>query len=181
LVPGGHVMHTMKNGVLIPSAGIDESNAGDYFILWPEQPQKIAAMLRRWFCRAYGLRQLGVIITDSRSMPLRRGVIGVAIGWAGFSPLYDYRGKKDLFGRTLRVSQANVADALAAAAVLAMGEGAEQTPLTIIRGAPHLRFFSREPRTEKRTHQSFIVPMREDLFAPFLRGVRWKRGGRNRR
>ena len=176
-VPGGHVIHTLKNNLLIPSAGIDESNAAGYYILWPKDPEKSARRILSFFRRRYGVKNCGVIITDSRSMPFRRGVVGVAIGWAGFDPLYDYRGKKDLFGRELRVSQTNVADALAAAAVFAMGEGAEQTPMVIIRDAPRIRFFSGEPRARRRVHGSFIVSMRDDLFAPFLRGVRWKRGG----
>ena len=69
-------------------------------------------------------------------MPLRAGVTGVALGYAGFRGVRDYRGKKDLFGKKSRFTKSNIADALAAAAVLLMGEGDEQTPLVIIKKAP---------------------------------------------
>lgn len=172
-VPGKHVLHTIKNGALVASAGIDASNAGDYYILWPREPQKTAEKLLRWFKKTYRLKRLGLIITDSRSMPLRRGVVGFALAWAGFEPLYDYRGTKDLFGRKFMVSQANIADSLASAAVLAMGEGKEQTPLAIIRGAPRVQ----PPQKKRGKYKSLIVPMREDIFAPFLKKARWRRGG----
>lgn len=172
-VPGRHVLHTIKNSSLIASAGIDTSNAGDYYILWPREPKKTADKLLQWFKKTYRLKRLGLIITDSRSMPLRRGIVGFALSYAGFEPLYDYRGTKDLFGRKFAVSQQNLADALAASAVLAMGEGREQTPLALVRGAPHIR----SPQKRRGKYGSLIVPMREDIFAPFLKNARWRKGG----
>lgn len=172
-VPGRHVLHTIKNGALVASAGIDMSNAGGYYILWPREPQKTAAKLLRWFKKTYRLKRFGLIITDSRSMPLRRGVVGFALAWAGFEPLYDYRGRKDIFGRKFAMSQQNLADALAAASVLVMGEGKEQTPLAIIRGAPRVQ----PPQKKRGKYKSLIVPMREDIFAPFLKKARWRMGG----
>jgi F420-0:gamma-glutamyl ligase len=117
---------TITKGVLIRAAGIDESNGNGHYILWPNNPEKSAVSLRRALMRRYKVSKLGVIITDSISTPLRRGAVGFALAWAGFEPLYDYRGRKDIFGRTITVEQANVADALAAAAVVVMGEGANK-------------------------------------------------------
>ena len=175
-VPGGYVMHTLTRGVLAPSAGIDASNAAGHYILWPGDPPRSARRIWRQLRARHGLRRLGVIITNSRSAPLRRGVLGFALAHWGFRPLRDYRGRRDVFGRRLRFSQANVADALGAAAVLAMGEGAEQTPLALIRGAPGLRFVARPGRSAER-FSGLEVPPEEDLYWPFLRGVPWCPGG----
>jgi len=171
-VPGEHVIHTLKEHTLIPSAGIDASNADGHYILWPKEPQKTAFRMLRWFKKTYRCRRLGLIITDSHSAPFRRGTLGFALAWTGFEPLYDYRGAKDLFGRELSVTQANVADALAAAAVLLMGEGSEQTPLAIIRGAARVG-----GRKSRRSPDAFQVPLKEDLFAPFFQSVPWQKGG----
>jgi coenzyme F420-0:L-glutamate ligase len=162
---------TLTQGVLIRAAGIDESNGNGYYTLWPLRPQYSAARLRRELMNHYGIKSLGVLVTDSISTPLRRGAIGFALAWAGFEPLYDYRGKKDIFGRKLQYEQSNVADALAAAAVLMMGEGSERTPLALIRNAPE-KIWNRKHRAD-----SFIVPLKEDLFAMFLTKAVWKKGG----
>jgi F420-0:gamma-glutamyl ligase len=119
------------------NAGIDESNAANgELILLPKDSFKSAGCIRKKLMKYFGLKKLGVVITDSRLMPLRAGVVGVAFGYAGFKGLRDYRGTKDIFGRTLTMSQTNIADSLATAAVLLTGEGNEQTPLALIRYAP---------------------------------------------
>ncbi len=171
VVPGGHIIHTLKENFLIASAGIDESNGDGYYILWPLYPHRAARSLQLFFKKKYKVNNLGVIITDSHSMPLRRGVVGFALGWAGINPLYDYRKSRDLFGRQLKVTQANIVDALAAAAVVVMGEGAEQTPIALIRNVPYLAF----KKSTTRRFSSFQVRRTEDLFAPFLNRVPWKR------
>lgn len=182
---GRRIMHTVTKNFLIASAGIDESNGNGYYVLWPEDSDRSARRLLAWFKKTYSIGQLGLIITDSHSVPLRRGVTGFALSWAGFNPLYDYRGEKDLFGRPFTFSQTNIVDALAAAAVLMMGEGAEGTPLAIIRGAPHVFKSRRLPAATNAaqagggSHSSLRVPIREDLFTPFLLGVRWKKGKGN--
>ena len=121
-VPHGHNLHTIKNKYLISSAGIDTSNANGYFILWPKNPHGVAQEMLEWFKKTYDVKKLYVIITDSHSVPFRRGALGCAIGWAGFDPLFDHRGTKDLFGREFTMEHTNVADSLAATAVLSMGE-----------------------------------------------------------
>lgn len=118
------------------NAGVDESNADGEIILLPKHPMKEALEIRRYLQKRFQLRRFGVVITDTRSVPLRVGTIGRAIGWSGFRPLKSYVGKKDLFGRKSRVTISNVADALSASAVLCMGEGSERTPMVIFRNAP---------------------------------------------
>lgn len=168
------VLLTLTNGFIISASGIDESNANGHYILWPKNPMRSAARIRQFLMREYRIKKLGVIITDSHSTPLRRGAIGFALGYAGISPLSDYRGTKDLFGRVFKLEQANLADALAAAAVSVMGEGAEQTPVVRIRNAPS-SMFAKPPRGK---YTDFIVPPEEDLYSVFLNKVRWMPGGR---
>ena len=118
------------------NAGIDESNADQLLILFPRHPFTIAEQICQLLTKKFALKNLGVVITDTKSLPLRVGTIGRAIAYAGFEPLRSYIGKKDLFGKKSRFTKSNIADALAAAAVLLMGEGDEQTPLVIIKKAP---------------------------------------------
>ena len=131
-VPTKHVWLTVKDGIVMASAGIDESNANGKLILLPKDSFKTARFLRKKLQQKYGVRQLGVLITDSRTIPLRAGVTGVALGYAGFRGIRDYRGNPDLFGRKFKFSRTDVADSLATAAVFVMGEGNEQQPLAII-------------------------------------------------
>jgi dihydrofolate synthase / folylpolyglutamate synthase len=127
---------TIRDGMFTINAGIDKSNADGKIVLLPKDSFRAATRLRVQLRRHYKVRKLGIIITDSRVAPLRRGVFGMALGYAGFKGLRDYRGKSDIFGRKLRVTQLNVADSLATAAALEMGEGAEQRPLGVIENAP---------------------------------------------
>ncbi len=154
---------TITHNALLPSAGIDESNGNGYYILLPRQPHDAAREIWHYLRERYGGTRYGVIITDSHSLPLRYGVVGVALGWWGLSPLRNYAGEKDLFGRQIRFSQANVVDALAAAAVYVMGEGASSQPVCIIHDAPDIVY------TDSDTQDKLSVPMREDLYYPLLR------------
>lgn len=133
----GKMLLTLKDGILIPSAGIDRSNAPEGFaILWPEDPWNVAQKLLRSFCAHFHLKKLGVIICDSHCTPLRLGVTGIAIAWAGFFGIEDARGTKDIFGKKLKVTQKAVADNLSSAALVLMGEAAEKTPFVLIKNAP---------------------------------------------
>ena len=170
-VPGRAVAHALINGQLAAFAGIDP--LGDWYVLWPEDPMKSADRLCQKLKQHYGLSELGVIISDSKSTPLRRGVIGGAIAWAGFNPLFDNRKRLDLTGRPSGGSQINVADAVAAAAVLVMGEGTEQTPLVVVRSAPYA-FAENIAKSEKGT--SYVVPRENDIFAPFFNTDVWQKG-----
>ncbi len=127
---------TIKQGLMIPSAGIDESNAGgDYFILYPLDPFKSANEIWSGLKSHFQLAHVGVIITDSHTQPLRLGVTGVALSYWGFQGVKNYVGRADLFGRKLKYTTIHAADALACAAVFEMGESDESRPLAIIRGA----------------------------------------------
>ncbi len=123
---------TIKDGMLLASAGVDESNADGKLILLPKDSFVAADQIRKYFCEKYNIKKLAVVITDSRCLPLRAGVIGVALGYAGFSGFREYRGTKDIFGRELEMTHTDIPDSLASAAVLCMGEGNEQQPLAVI-------------------------------------------------
>lgn len=127
---------TARQGVVIVNAGIDESNSGGKLILLPQDCFASAQRFYASVLQNTGIKNFGVVITDSRVAPLRAGVIGVALGYAGFKGVRDYRGTPDIFGKAMEVTQTNVADSLATAATLVMGEGSEQQPLAIIADAP---------------------------------------------
>jgi len=152
---------TVKDGVVMASAGIDESNADGKLILLPKDSFKMAGFLRKKLQQKYGLKYLGVLITDSRTMPLRAGITGVALGYAGFRGVKDYRGKPDIFGRKLKVSRIDVADSLATAAVFLMGEGNEQQPLAIIKNIP-IKFCNKIHRKE------LYINIQDDMYRPFF-------------
>jgi len=156
---------TIKDGMVMSSAGIDESNADGKIILLPKDSYKSAEYIHQKLKLKYKVKNLGVIVTDSRVFPLRAGVIGAAIGYAGFKGVRDYRGMPDIFGRTLKVSRTDVADALATAAVVLMGEGDEQQPLAVITGAP-------AEFTEKVNKKELLIDPREDLYKPFFENIK---------
>lgn len=165
---------TITKGIIIASAGIDESNGNGYYVLWPQDAQKSANDLRTYLVRRFGLKRLGVIITDSKVAPLRRGVTGVAVAHSGFKALRNYIGAADIFGRKLEVTKANVADSLAAAAAAVMGEGNEQTPLAIIEDIPFVQFQQRNPSSQELGE--IRIPVQEDIFASILLKARWRKG-----
>lgn len=157
-----YVWLTIKDGMILPSAGIDESNANGKLILLPKDSFASASLIRKKLREHYGVKELGIIVTDSRTMPLRSGVVGVALGYAGFKGLRSYRGKPDIYGRKLRFSSTDVADSLATAAVLLMGEGDEKQPLALITDAP-VEFCERIHRDELR------IDSKDDMFKPFFK------------
>ncbi|MFN8443594.1 MAG: coenzyme F420-0:L-glutamate ligase [Caldilineaceae bacterium] len=165
---------TIKNHLLSANAGIDESNGDGFYILWPEQPQQVANQIRHYLCQRFAIQHAGVVITDSSPIMMRWGVNGVAIAHSGFAALNDYVGKPDLFGRPLRMTRVNVANALAVAAVLVMGEGDESTPLAVIHDLPFVHFQNRNPRPEELA--ALQIDPQDDLYAPLLTSVPWQRG-----
>jgi len=106
---------------------------------------------------------------------MRRGVMGVALGHYGLKPVNDYRGKKDLFGRKLKISSANVVDSLATAAVLAMGESNERTPLALITDLPFVQFTNRQPNKK---YSKLKISWHEDIYGPLLKAMKWKNNRR---
>jgi len=167
---------SIKHNMIIPSSGIDESNADGKYVLWPTDPQKSVNAVRMYLSKRFSIKNVGVIITDSRATPLRWGTTGAALSHSGFAALNDYIGKPDIFGRKLEVTKANVRDALAAAAVIVMGEGAEQTPLALISDVPFVTFQARDPSMEEL--DSLKISIDEDLFAAILKRAPWKKGGK---
>lgn len=157
----GDMILTLKNKMLIPNAGIDTSNTPEgQGVLWPEQPFEFAQAFRQQLKETYGLKEVGVLISDSHCQPLRQGTSGLAIGWAGFQGVQDERGSVDLFGRKMQYTQIAVADNLASAALLEMGETNASIPLVIARRAP-IRF------TEKRFCETdATLPPDQCLYKP---------------
>ncbi len=174
--PNGLVLTTIKNNLIVASSGIDESNANDFLILWPEDPYASAKKIWQLLKQKFNLKNLGIIITDSRLVPLRRGVVGLALSFYGFKPLKDYRGKKDLFGREFKMETTNLPDALATAAVLEMGEGDESKPLAVISELTDIEFIQTDYQPET-LDDTFEIPEKEDMFYPIFSKANWKKGG----
>jgi len=144
------------------SAGIDKSNiqGANRYALLPINPDESARRLQSRIIDLTGKR-VGVIISDTYSRPFRRGQVNFAIGIAGIEPFIDYRGTEDLFGYIMQVKFSAVADELASAAELVMGQGREGRPAVIIRGLS-LDF------NEKSSFNDLIIQDEEDLFKDVL-------------
>lgn len=155
----GVIIVRHRLGFVGANAGIDQSNIdhanGECALLLPENPDLSARRVREALIEATG-RTVGVVVSDSMNRPWRLGTIGTAIGSAGIEVLDDRRGKLDLHGRELKVTMTNRADAIAAAAVLVMGETTERVPAAIVRGLPA------EDSTQ--VARDCIRPVAEDLF-----------------
>jgi len=135
----GSIIVEHRLGFVCASAGIDHSNVQtgeEWVLLLPENPDKSAEQIRASLEEASG-KHLGVMIIDSHGRAWRLGTVGVAIGLAGMPGLVDLRGQPDMFGYTLRITLIGVADELAAAASLVMGQAAEGTPIVHVRGFPY--------------------------------------------
>ena len=161
-VPG--TLITLKNGIIVPNAGADQSNAPPGFaILWPKSPEVLAEKIRKAIRKELH-RNIGVIITDSGFIPGRRGTVGVAFSVAGFDPVRDERGKPDLFRRKMRLTRVNVADSLATAAQVVSGERNECIPFVLIKE-------SYVPLTSipaKKLTRRLIMRRSQDLFKHHL-------------
>lgn len=147
-------------GFVVANAGVDQSNiegGGTRVLLLPEDPDASAARIRDLIAARLGVR-VGVLVTDSFGRPWRMGVCGTCIGCAGLVPLADARGRLDRFSRPLRVTQIAVADAIAAAATLAMGEADEGRPIVIVSGVDPEYLQSSGPATQ------LVRPAEADLF-----------------
>lgn len=164
----------LKYGQMVASAGIDESNGNGYFILWPEKLSETANEIWQYLSKKHGIKNLGVIISDSRLTPMRWGTTGTGIAHCGFLALNDFRTKPDIFGRLMKVTQIAVKDGLAAAAVLLMGESNEQTPLSVITDIPFVQFQNRPPTPAEL--KALHIEIDEDAYAPILQSPLWRKG-----
>jgi len=156
---------TIKDGMVLASAGIDESNADGKIIMLPKNSFTSASLIRKKLMKHYKVKNLGIIITDSRLLPLRAGVVGIALGYAGFKGVRDYRGNTDLFGRSLTLSQSDVADSLATSAVYLMGEGSERQPLALISD-------SKVVFCKKTNVNELKINPKEDIYQPLFEKIR---------
>ncbi len=161
---------TITHHALISAAGIDESNGEGYYILLPQDAFASAQIIHTYLTKRYALTSLGVVITDSHSLPFRYGAMSVAIGCWGFAPIESHIGRPDLFGRTMQYSKTNVPDSIAAATTLVTGECDESQPITIVRNIPNLVFTDADPRPE------FFVQPEDDIYRDLYKDFRL--GGR---
>lgn len=145
-------------GLVMANAGIDQSNIGggdEAALLLPQDPDGSAARLREGIARRLGAAP-AVIVSDSFGRPWRMGTVNIAIGVAGLPSLIDQRGQPDRFGRILKATEVAFADAVAAAAGLAMGEAAEGRPAVLIRGLSW--------NAPDRNAAALLRPIEQDLF-----------------
>jgi len=152
-----------KNGLIAINAGIDKSNVknDDSYALLPINPDKSARMIRSQIMELTG-KKVAVVICDTYSRPFRRAQVEFAIGVAGIDPFQDYRGQEDLFGYIIKVKRAAVADEIASAAELAMGQGREAVPVVIVKN------LSRVEWSEKTSANDLLISREEDLFSGIL-------------
>lgn len=160
-VRDGLVIARHRLGLVAANAGIDASNVCDpddpeTVLLWPEDPDASAARLRQRLEAHFGVR-LAVIVSDSLGRAWRLGTTGSAIGVAGMQPLRDRRGESDLFGRVLQATLVAVADEIAGAASLVIGEAAEGVPAALVRGATY-------HADDVGCIQDLLRPTEQDLF-----------------
>ena len=161
----------IKHNAIAIDAGIDTSNTGKYYAFLPKDPYRSAKEIWQFLRKEFKVKQLGVIITDSRSVPLRWGRIGTCIGHCGFDALNDKVGTKDLFGRELRMTQVGVAEGLAVAGVVEMGEADEARPLAVITEISDITFTLKPPT--KKEIQHLQISIEDDIYGPMLSLVPW--------
>jgi coenzyme F420-0:L-glutamate ligase/coenzyme F420-1:gamma-L-glutamate ligase len=149
-----------RHGLVMANAGIDQSNLevadhGRRALLLPAEPDATARSLKERLDGHFKV-DIGLVISDSVGRPWRLGTVGIAIGAAGVPALWDRRGEKDLSGRPLEVTEVAFADAVAAMAVLAMGEAAEGRPAALVRGL--------QWTAKVRPAAALVRPKAQDLF-----------------
>jgi coenzyme F420-0:L-glutamate ligase/coenzyme F420-1:gamma-L-glutamate ligase len=148
-----------RKGIICINAGIDKSNVSgdDSYTLLPKDSDKSARKLASEMAKSTGKR-VAVVICDTFSRPFRRGQVGFTIGIAGINPFIDYRGQKDLFNYTLKVKNTAIADEIASAAELVIGQGKEATPVAIIKNLTRVKW------TKETSTKDLLISKQEDLF-----------------
>lgn len=154
----GLIITRHRLGFVCANAAIDQSNTGekDGVILLPKDPDKSAREIRKTIKQKLGIN-VAVIINDSHGRPFREGAVGVAVGIAGINPMLSYIGKMDRNGYVMRSSVEAIADEMASAATLLMGQGSESRPVVIIRGFQY--------KAGNEGIKTLIRPTKYDLFS----------------
>jgi coenzyme F420-0:L-glutamate ligase/coenzyme F420-1:gamma-L-glutamate ligase len=154
----GKLITESKQGLVCANSGIDQSNVPGKTVVapLPKDSDNSARTIRKNVLKISG-KDVAVIVSDTHGRPLRQGEINIALGTAGFEPLRDRRGEKDLFGYTIRIKRTAIADELASAAELVIGQTNEGIPVAIIRGYLY-------PKSETANAKKIIRPPEEDLF-----------------
>lgn len=168
------IVITIKDNFMVATAGIDESNGNGYYVLWPKDRQAWANKIKKYLKEKNNIANLGIVITDSKTTPLKKGTAGFSIAHSGFYALKNYIHTPDIFGREMHVTEANHAEGLAAAAVLAMGEGDEQTPLAVISDLDLVKFNDNDPHQTELDHLN--IELENDLYYPILSKANWIKG-----
>ena len=168
-----NAMLAIRHDILSVNAGVDMSNADDQYVLLPQEPYESAAQIWEWVRKEYNVKEVGVLITDSKTFPLKWGTMGTALAHAGFKGIRNMIGQKDLFGHEMNMTQVNIAEGLSAAAVLSMGEVAEQTPLCLIEEIPQIEFQDHAPTAEE--IKNLHISIEDDVYAPILTAAPWKK------
>ncbi|MFX0014551.1 MAG: coenzyme F420-0:L-glutamate ligase [Promethearchaeota archaeon] len=138
-VPGAVL--ALRDDILQANAGVDQSNAGgdDFLILLPRNPLKSAERIRKEI-KQKTTKNVGIIIADSKTHPLRRGTSGFALAVSGFRPIIDDIGTPDLYGRPMHITTRAVADNLVSGAEILMGESKQRVPVVLVRGCKEIIF-----------------------------------------
>jgi F420-0:gamma-glutamyl ligase len=169
------IMLTRYLGMLMIDAGVDVTNSDNQYTLLPKDPQRSVNEIWKFLKENYRLKKVGVIMTDSfPALPLVWGTVSIPLAHCGFKTLKNYAGKQDLFGWEMHLPIINLSQGIAVAAGLEMGEGAEQTPLAVVSEITDIEFQNRIP-TDKEIEE-VKVDIKDDLYAPFLQAVSWKKG-----
>ncbi len=156
----GVIVVENKLGFVHANAGIDRSNISSKtddpkVLLLPENPDQSAEVIRKDLSMLLN-KSIGIIINDSAGRAWRNGIVGIAIGSSGFCALTDLRGQKDLYGKVLEVTEVGLADELASAASILMGQGDEGLPVVVIKGLKLME--------DSEGSQILIRPIEDDLF-----------------
>lgn len=157
-VSNGVIITETKHGFVCANAGIDQSNimnSDENALLLPDDPDASAKRIMKML-RKITNREIAVIITDSFGRPFRNGQTNVAIGIAGLNPIRSYIGEKDMYGKTLKVTEIAIVDELASAAELVMGKSI-CVPIAIVRGYDY-------KKSESSSINELIRAKEKDLF-----------------
>lgn len=154
------IISETKHGFVCANAGIDESNVEYGFATpIPVNPDKSATHIRKKIEDSKGI-EIGVIISDTQGRAFREGAVGIAIGISGIEPLWNRQGETDLYGRELQTTSISVADELASAASIVMGQADEGIPVVMVRGVDYFK----KLRNTSATLKPLIRPKKYDVF-----------------